>query len=323
MYVDLPGEPGLELTCIFVVLGDHNIQSLNLNWLRGQISLVGQEPTLFNTTIFENIVYGLEGKATSLAAGELQKLVEEAATKANAHGFISSLPQGYQTEVGEKGAQLSGGQRQRICIARAIIKNPQILLLDEATSALDVGAERSVQKALAVAAKGRTTIVIAHRLSTIRDADNIIVMAGGHIVEQGTHDDLITKNGHYAELVGKQKILSQSAGRADTTDIGGMEDDTDVLLDKENVPDHPDHLSGPNAEKDTSLNRLRRAPSTASTKPTKKEKAAFSWNSLANTMKLIGKLNRPEMILILAGTVLAIVAGLSVPAYVINPFRAP
>ena len=129
--------------------------------------------------IFENIVYGLEEKATSLAAGELQKLVEEAATKANAHGFISSLPQGYQTEVGEKGAQLSGGQRQRICIARAIIKNPQFLLLDEATSALDVGAERSVQKALAVAAKGRTTIVIAHRLSTIRDADNIIVMAGG------------------------------------------------------------------------------------------------------------------------------------------------
>lgn len=117
--------------------------------------------------------------------------------------------------------------------------------------------------------------------------------------------------------------MSQSAGRADTTDIGGMEDDTDVLLDKENVPDHPDHLSGPNAEKDTSLNRLRRAPSTASTKPTTKEKAAFSWNSLANTMKLIGKLNRPEMILILAGTVLAIVAGLSVPAYVINPFRAP
>jgi ABC-type multidrug transport system fused ATPase/permease subunit len=155
MYVDLQGEPGLELTCIFVVLGDHNIQSLNLNWLRGQISLVGQEPTLFNTTIFENIVYGLEEKATSLAAGELQKLVEEAATKANAHGFISSLPQGYQTKVGEKGAQLSGGQRQRICIARAIIKNPQILLLDEATSALDVGAERSVQKALAVAAKGR------------------------------------------------------------------------------------------------------------------------------------------------------------------------
>ncbi|KAJ6079158.1 multidrug resistance protein 3 [Penicillium canescens] len=156
------------------------------------MSLVGQGPTLFNTTICDNIVYGLDEESVALCnPGKLRALVEDAATKANAHYFVLSLPEGYQTLVGEKGAHLSGGQRQRICIARAIINNPRILLLDEATSALDTGTERAVQKALSLAAKGRTTIVIAHRLSTIQDADNIIVMADGRIVGQGTHDDLM------------------------------------------------------------------------------------------------------------------------------------
>ena len=318
MYVGPQGELRSPLTFISVALGDHNIQSLNLNWLRGQMALVGQEPTLFNTTIFENIVYGLEGKAVSLTASQIKDLVEEAACKANAHDFILSLPRGYQTEVGEKGLQLSGGQRQRICIARAVIKNPQILLLDEATSALDVEAERSVQKALAVAAKGRTTIVIAHRLSTIRDADNIVVMVDGRIVEQGTHDNLIAKNSHYAELVKKQQILSPSATRrADTTDMSGTKYDTDMLLGKEIVPIHH-YQSAPKSEKDTSLDRIRISASTDSTKPTKMKEAAFSWNSLVITIRLIGVLSRPEMILIFAATVLATVAGLSVPAYVIN-----
>ena len=298
---------------MLVVLGDCNIQSLNLNWLRGQISLVGQEPTLFNTTIFENIVYGLEVKAVSLATNELKNLVKAAATKANAHDFISSLPQGYQTEVGEKGTQLSGGQRQRICIARAVIKNPQILLLDEATSALDVRAERSVQKALAVAAQGRTTIVIAHKLSTIRDADNIVVMAAGRIVEQGTHHSLIAKNSYYAELVRKQQNLSRSAEKAESTDIIDTGYDTDIPLDEEKMPDH-DYLLDLKAEKNGSLNRLPRAPSTASTNSVKAEKVAFSWNNFANTVNLIGKLSRPEMIIIIAATVCATLAGLSVPA---------
>lgn len=297
--------------CMFQVLGNHNIQTLNLNWLRSQISLVGQEPTLFNTTIFENIIYGLEGKATSLAVSELEALVEEAATKANAHDFISSLPQGYQTEVGEKGTQLSGGQRQRICIARAMIKNPQILLLDEATSALDVGAERSVQKALAIAAKSRTTIVIAHRLSTIRDADNIVVMADGLIVEQGTHTDLIAGRGRYAELVEKQQISS----RETTTDISGTKSSSEVFSEKESVTDR--YLSDEKAE-DTSFNQPRGASTAVSSKPASKKKSSFSWNNVFTALKLIEKLSQPEIVLILAATVAAIVAGLSVPAYVME-----
>ncbi len=303
---------------MFQVLGNHNIQTLNLNWLRSQISLVEQEPKLFNTTIFENIIYGLEGKATSSVAGELEALVEEVAMKANAHSFISSLPQGYQTVVGEKGTQLSGGQRQRICIARAIIKNPQILLLDEATSALDVTAERSVQKALAVAAENRTTIVIAHGLSTIRDADNIVVMADGRIVEQGTHDALMAQHGRYSELVDKQQGFNQVTEREITADVSGMESSIDEFSEKGSIFDR--HLSIEKAE-DISFNQPRRASTTASSKPAQKKKSSFSWSNLSIALILIGKLSRPEFVLILAATVLAIFAGLSVPAYAMKPIQ--
>ena len=301
--------------CTLQVLGNHNIQTVNLKWLRSQISLVGQEPMLFNTTIFENIIYGLEGTATSLTTSELECLVEEAATQANAHDFITSLPLGYYTVVGEKGTQLSGGQRQRICIARAMIKNPQILLLDEATSALDVRAERSVQKALATAAKGRTTIVIAHKLSTIRDADNIVVMADGLIVEQGTHNELMAAQGRYAELVEKQQISSQASRSEATTDISGMEDGSDLFSEKESVNDR--HLSDEKAE-DTSVNQPQGALITPSSKPAASKKDTFTWSNLSAALKFIGKLSRPEMALISVATVAAIVAGLSVPAYVIK-----
>ncbi|KAG6608772.1 ATP-binding Cassette (ABC) superfamily [Phytophthora cinnamomi] len=169
---------------------------LNLNWLRSQIGLVGQEPTLFIGTIAENIAYGLTDKPT-------QQDIEEAAKMANAHGFITKFPDGYNTQVGMKGEQLSGGQKQRIAIARAILKNPNILLLDEATSALDSESEKVVQEALdkVVALKRRTTIIIAHRLSTIRKADKICVVSGGKIAEQGTHQELINLKGIYAKLV--------------------------------------------------------------------------------------------------------------------------
>ncbi|KAE9191335.1 ABC transporter B family member 2 [Phytophthora fragariae] len=179
-----------------VLLDGIDTKELNLNWLRSQIGLVGQEPTLFIGTIAENIAYGLTDKPT-------QQDIEEAAKMANAHGFISKFPDGYDTQVGMKGEQLSGGQKQRIAIARAILKNPNILLLDEATSALDSESEKVVQEALdkVVALKRRTTIIIAHRLSTIRKADKICVVSGGKIAEEGTHQELINLKGIYAKLV--------------------------------------------------------------------------------------------------------------------------
>lgn len=274
-----------------------------MNWLRSQISLVGQEPTLFNTTIFENIIYGLDRKDTSLATDELKALVEEAAKTANAHDFILSLTHGYDTEVGERGMQLSGGQRQRICIARAMIKNPQILLLDEATSALDVEAERSVQKALAAAAKGRTTVVIAHRLSTIRDANNILVMSDGQVVEQGKHDDLITKKGYYAELVEKQQISNSH---------------TKVVLDSRTNNSELDvHMASDNL--DLKMEDSQRASSSTSHELVAlSKKTTFSWNILFDALTFILRINRPEATIILFATFLAAIIGLSVPAYVVN-----
>ncbi|TMW55287.1 hypothetical protein Poli38472_013178 [Pythium oligandrum] len=179
-----------------VLLDGRDLKSLNLHWLRSQIGLVGQEPTLFIGTIADNIGFGLETKPS-------QEEIESAARMANAHDFITRFPDGYETQVGAKGEQLSGGQKQRIAIARAILKNPNILLLDEATSALDTESEKVVQEALdkVVALKRRTTIIIAHRLSTIRKADKICVVSGGKIAEQGTHTELLSQNGIYKRLV--------------------------------------------------------------------------------------------------------------------------
>ncbi|KAH8674051.1 P-loop containing nucleoside triphosphate hydrolase protein [Xylariales sp. PMI_506] len=194
-----------------VYLDGHDISKLNLRWLRQHISLVSQEPTLFGTTIFRNIRYGLIGTPFENESEEKQReLVIEAAKKANAHDFISDLPEGYETHVGERGFLLSGGQKQRIAIARAVVSDPKILLLDEATSALDTKSEGVVQAALDVAAAGRTTITIAHRLSTIKDAHNIVVMSQGTIVEQGTHTELIERRGAYYKLVSAQNIAAVS-----------------------------------------------------------------------------------------------------------------
>jgi len=179
-----------------VTLDNMSLKDLNVEWLRDQIGLVSQEPVLFDISIKENIAYG----AKNVTQGQ----IEEAAKMANAHDFIASFPNGYDTQVGDKGAQLSGGQKQRIAIARTLIKNPKILLLDEATSALDSESEFHVQTALdrLLESTNRTTIVIAHRLSTIRDADMIAVVAGGKIVETGNHDELMKNSlGHYRRLV--------------------------------------------------------------------------------------------------------------------------
>ncbi|NWI13941.1 MDR1 protein, partial [Crypturellus soui] len=170
-------------------------KTLHLQWLRSRLGLVSQEPVLFDCSIAENIQYGDNSRVVS------QEEIEEAAKAANIHAFIERLPEKYNTRVGEKGTQLSGGQKQRIAIARALVRKPAVLLLDEATSALDTESEKIVQKALDNARQGRTCIVIAHRLSTVQTADVIAVIQNGRVVEQGTHSQLLAKEGCYYALV--------------------------------------------------------------------------------------------------------------------------
>ncbi|XP_071144835.1 ATP-dependent translocase ABCB1-like isoform X2 [Mytilus edulis] len=205
-----------------VLLDGNNIKDLNLNWLRQNIGVVSQEPVLFGCTIAENIRLG-NPNATITE-------IEQAAKQANAHDFIKSLPQSYNTLVGERGAQLSGGQKQRVAIARALIRDPRILLLDEATSALDSESENIVQEALEKARQGRTTLVIAHRLSTIQKADIIYVVDKGEIIEQGTHGDLMDKQGLYHSLVTAQTLVNE-----DTAELALEEDEEEEAADA--VPD--------------------------------------------------------------------------------------
>ena len=175
-----------------------DIRQFKLDSLRALMGNVNQEPILFNDTIFNNIAFGVENAT--------EEQVIEAAKIANAHDFIMEKEEGYQTNVGDRGCKLSGGQRQRISIARAVLKNPPILILDEATAALDTESERAVQEALERLMSNRTTIAIAHRLSTIKDADEIIVVDEGRIVERGRHDELIALGGYYKKLHDMQAL---------------------------------------------------------------------------------------------------------------------
>ena len=181
-----------------IEIGGVNIKDFKVKELRSMMGNVNQEAILFNDTFYNNITFGVENAT--------QQEVEAAARIANAHEFIMETPEGYRTNIGDRGCKLSGGQRQRLSIARAILKNPPILILDEATSALDTESERLVQEALERLMKNRTTLVIAHRLSTIVNADMICVMNQGKIVERGSHEQLLALNGFYKRLVDMQKF---------------------------------------------------------------------------------------------------------------------
>jgi subfamily B ATP-binding cassette protein MsbA len=179
-----------------VLIDDRDIRDVTLQSLRSQIAIVTQQTILFNDTVRNNIAYG--------DIDRTEDEIVSAAKAANAHDFIIKLPKGYDSNIGELGTKLSGGEKQRISIARALLKNAPILILDEATSSLDTEAEIEVQDALNNLMKGRTTLVIAHRLSTIRNADRIIALVNGQIIEEGNHETLMDKKGEYFRLYNLQ-----------------------------------------------------------------------------------------------------------------------
>ncbi|MCP4903122.1 MAG: ATP-binding cassette domain-containing protein [bacterium] len=181
-----------------VTLDGQDVRELDAVWLRTQVGVVAQEPLLFSTSIEANIRYGRDGVEF--------EAVEAAARAANAHDFVMKLPEGYQTEVGERGIQLSGGQKQRVAIARALLKDPPVLILDEATSSLDAESESLVREALERLMQNRASLVIAHRLSTVRNADRVLVMDGGGVVESGRHNELMAQDGLYRRLVQHQLV---------------------------------------------------------------------------------------------------------------------
>lgn len=303
-----------------IFLDGHDIQSLNLRWLRKQISLVGQEPVLFSATIFDNIKFGLSGTPYEDEPDEsIRERIEEAAKMANAHNFITSLPDGYDTHVGEQGFLLSGGQKQRVAIARAIVGDPKILLLDEATSALDTKSEEVVQAALNKAAEGRTTVIVAHRLSTVKTAHNIVVLVGGKIAEQGTHEELLCAKGEYFKLVEAQKISEiKKAQHINDDDDDEIEQQRSAGFTMEKIDKIPSSKSiGSEIAQHAKSVRV----SVRQNKESQTNRASYGEISDAELnylpwtlIRFIASFNKPELKYMMTGLFFAILAGCGQPS---------
>ncbi|XP_041479457.1 ATP-dependent translocase ABCB1-like [Lytechinus variegatus] len=273
-----------------ILIDGNEVRDLNLRWLRQHIGVVSQEPVLFNCSIETNISYGRDGVT--------KEEMVNAAKMANAHDFIMKLPKGYDTIVGERGAQLSGGQKQRVAIARALVSNPSILLLDEATSALDSESEKVVQQALDRASEGRTTIVIAHRLSTIQNADIIYALNDGKVVEFGTHAELMKADGTYKQLVTLQ-MIGMEEGEDDEDEEGDSKHQTDKLARQlsRQKSRHMSTSSNQDKKKDETEEEEEEIP-----------KASY-WEVL--------KLNAPEWYLIAIGCFFSAILGVTMPVFAI------
>ncbi|KAK9450309.1 P-loop containing nucleoside triphosphate hydrolase protein [Limtongia smithiae] len=277
-----------------IFLDGHDIMDLNTRWLRQNIALVSQEPSLFACSIFDNIAFGLIGtKYETASKSEKMELVVEACKQANAWDFINNMPDKLETQVGERGFLMSGGQKQRIAIARAIVSNPRILLLDEATSALDTKSEGVVQEALDRASKNRTTIVIAHRLSTIKDADRIVVMRSGVILEQGTHEELIAKKTEYYGLVQAQSIdgADNSTAASDSSD---SEENSSVDFNEKGIP-----LTKYNTN--LALAKIKTGKSVAISSYAAEEKAEKPLASAIDILRMLFNIGRSDLTSLLIG----------------------
>ncbi|RAH61223.1 ATP-binding cassette transporter [Aspergillus piperis CBS 112811] len=276
-----------------IMLDGEPIDTMNVSWLRSHIGYVGQDVTLFRASILDNIAYGLpKAAAEGMEANAIRKLVIEAAKVAQIHEFVASLPEEYNTMIGAHGSNLSGGQKQRIAIARAIVSQPAVLLLDEATAALDSLCEKAVQEALEKAASGRTTMIIAHRLSTVQNADKIIVMKEGQILDQGSHTELLSTSAMYRELVRHQALESSQRSN----------DDRLISQKPHSLSTQEEHF------KDTLINLdMVNIP----------EDGQLAVRSSSSSVRHVWGLNRPELPYTVAGVSVSVLAGITYPVQAI------